>query len=104
MSDTATSEPGRWMDGTLPPNVELGLDTLLRGDHAFQRFRTNQPKALVIGNHCTMDGVHFALGETARLQIGDYCCFSNSLLLCETEIRIGNYVVMGWNSSIADSD
>jgi acetyltransferase-like isoleucine patch superfamily enzyme len=51
-----------------------------------------------------MDGVHFALGEDARVLIGNYCYFSNAILLCERELRIGNYVVIGWNATIADSD
>jgi acetyltransferase-like isoleucine patch superfamily enzyme len=51
-----------------------------------------------------MDGVHFALGEEARVQIGNYCYFSNAILLCEEELRIGDYVVIGWNTTIADSD
>jgi acetyltransferase-like isoleucine patch superfamily enzyme len=104
MIETLTRETGRWTDGELPVNVQLGVNTLLRGDHAFHRFRSKKNPALVIGRDCTMDGVHFALGEEARVEIGDYCCFSNSILLCELELRIGNYVVMGWNATIADSD
>jgi acetyltransferase-like isoleucine patch superfamily enzyme len=51
-----------------------------------------------------MDGVHFALGEEGRVSIGDYCYFTNAVLLCELELRIGNYVVVGWNATIADTD
>jgi acetyltransferase-like isoleucine patch superfamily enzyme len=51
-----------------------------------------------------MDGVHFALGESARVRIGDYCYFTNAILLCEEELRIGDYVVIGWNTTIADTD
>jgi acetyltransferase-like isoleucine patch superfamily enzyme len=51
-----------------------------------------------------MDGVHFAVGESGRLLIGDYCYFTNAVLLCELEIRVGNYVMIGWNTTIADSD
>ena len=51
-----------------------------------------------------MDGVHFALGEEGRVEIGDYCYFTNAVLLCELELRIGNYVVIGWNATIADTD
>ncbi|MBI3874556.1 MAG: acyltransferase [Verrucomicrobia bacterium] len=94
----------RWLDGELPANVRLGTNTVLKGEHAFHRFRSKKERALVIGDHCTMDGVHFALGEEARVAIGNYCAFSNSLLLCELELRIGDYVVMGWNSTVADSD
>lgn len=94
----------RWKDGTLPSNVRLGEHTVIMGDHAFQRFRSKLPFALRIGRHSTMDGVHFALGDSARVRIGDYCYFTNAILLCEEELRIGNYVVIGWNTTIADTD
>src|SRR5260370_42448153 len=51
-----------------------------------------------------MDGVHFAVGETGRVSIGDYCYFTNAVHLCELELRIGNYVVIGWNATLADTD
>ena len=90
--------------GVPPANVRLGPNTLVTGDLSFKRFRSNEPDALVIGANCTMDGVHFALGEKGRVQIGDYCYFTNAVLLCELEMRIGNYVVIGWNATIADTD
>ena len=104
MSEPQIATPGPWLDGELPPNVQLGPDTVLKGDHAFHRFRSKLQPALSIGHHCTMDGVHFALGKEARVQIGDFCYFSNAILLCELELRIGHYVVIGWNATIADSD
>src|SRR5882672_9701989 len=104
MTEAGTGKTSGWLDGELAGNIVLGDGTILRGDHSFHRFRSKEPRALVIGRHCTMEGVHFALGEAARLEIGDYCSFSNALLLCELEIRIGNYVMMGWNSTVADSD
>ena len=97
-------EPGRWTQGALPPNVRAGPDTVITGDLAFKRFHSRQEEALVIGAHCTMDGVHFALGEEGRIEIGDYCYFTNAVLLCELELRIGNYVVIGWNATLADTD
>jgi acetyltransferase-like isoleucine patch superfamily enzyme len=51
-----------------------------------------------------MDGVHFALGAEARVRIGDYCYFTNAVLLCELELRIGSYIVIGWNATITDTD
>ncbi len=38
------------------------------------------------------------------MTIGNYCYFTNAILMCEQEIRIGSYVMMGWNTAIADSD
>jgi|ERR1041385_1043892 acetyltransferase-like isoleucine patch superfamily enzyme len=95
---------GKYSDGIVPANVHLGDNTVLSGIQAFRRFQTKLPEALIIGSHCTMDGVQFALGKNARVVIGDYCYFTNAILLCEAELRFGNYVVIGWNATIADSD
>ena len=96
--------PGHWTHGARPENVVLGHNTIVTGTLAFKRFRSTREKALVIGTGCTMDGVQFALGESAQMAVGDYCYFTNAVLLCELEIRFGSYVVIGWNTTIADTD
>lgn len=93
-----------WLDGQLPAGVALGTGTVLRGTHSFKRFRATKAGALTIGARCAMDGVHFAIGPEARVIIGDDCCFTSLLLMCEREVRIGHRVLIGWNASIADSD
>ena len=103
MANTAL-EPGRWTNGELPANVRVGPDSVITGDYAFRRFLCRRESALTIGSHCTMDGVHFAVGQDGHMEIGDYCYFTNAVLLCELELRIGNYVVIGWNTAIADTD
>jgi acetyltransferase-like isoleucine patch superfamily enzyme len=103
-SRTKNPSPEAWAHGPLPPNARVGTGTIISGEHAFKRFRSRQPDALVIGANCTMDGVHFAVEAEGRIRIGDFCYFTNAVLLCELELRIGNYVVIGWNASIADSD
>ena len=104
MSVQEQLKPGYWTDGDLKANVRVGVNSVLTGDYAFRRFFSELEPALIIGNHSTMDGVHFALGKDARAEIGDYCYFTNAVLLCELELRIGNYVVIGWNTTIADTD
>ena len=99
-----TEAPGRWTDGELPANAKAGANTVITGEHAFKRFRSTREDALRIGDACTMDGVHFALGETGRVRIGRYCYFTNAVLLCEEELVFGDYVVIGWNATIADTD
>ncbi|TMP96534.1 MAG: acyltransferase [Verrucomicrobia bacterium] len=37
-------------------------------------------------------------------RIGDHCYFTNAVLLCELELRIGSYVLIGWNATVADTD
>jgi acetyltransferase-like isoleucine patch superfamily enzyme len=96
--------PGTWTEGPLPANVRLGVNTMVTDRLAFKRFHSKLSDALIIGAHCTMDGVHFDLGEQGRMIVGDYCYFTNAVLLCELEVRFGNYVVIGWNTTIADTD
>jgi acetyltransferase-like isoleucine patch superfamily enzyme len=88
----------------LPPNARVGVNTLITGELTFKRFHSQEPEALSVGSNCTMDGVHFALGPKGRVRIGDFCYFTNAVLLCELELRIGSYVVIGWNATIADTD
>jgi acetyltransferase-like isoleucine patch superfamily enzyme len=102
--DQPSVQAGRWLDGNLPANARVGPDSVITGDYAFKRFRSRLDPALVVGAHCTLDGVHFALGAEGRVEIGDYCYLTNAVLLCELELRIGNYVVIGWNTTIADTD
>jgi acetyltransferase-like isoleucine patch superfamily enzyme len=104
MSVSEHPESGPWTEGELPANVRVGCNSVLTGAFAFKRFRSRVDSALTIGANCTMDGVHFALGEAGRVEIGDYCYFTNAVLLCELELRIGSYVVIGWNATIADTD
>ena len=104
MSATQSSSTSGWTHGTLPPNVTVGEQSLITGDLAFKRFHSKLEKALVIGRYCTMDGVHFDLGENGKMVVGDYCYFTNAILLCELEVRVGNYVVIGWNTTITDTD
>jgi len=103
-TSAAVLPPGRWADGMLPAGVSLGGGTLVKGDFAFKRFLSRLPDGLVIGCGCTMDGARFAIGENGRVSIGDHCYFTNAVLLCERELRIGNFVMIGWNVTIADTD
>src|SRR6266568_2663827 len=104
IDDGKAPSPGRWTQGVHPENVRLGVNTVVTDDLAFKRFHSKAGDALVIGSHCTMDGVHFDLGPDGRMVIGDYCYFTNAVLLCELEVRIGSYVVIGWNTTVSDTD
>ena len=101
---TEPLEPGRWAEGTIPDNARVGPNSLINGSLAFKRFHSRRDPGLTIGACSTMDGVHFAVGEQGYVEIGDYCYFTSAVILCELEVRIGNYVVIGWNASITDTD
>jgi acetyltransferase-like isoleucine patch superfamily enzyme len=105
VNDLANYPSDRQTSLALPPNVRVGINSVVNHEErCFARFQSQMNPALLIGANCMMDYVHFALGETAKVKIGDYCYFTSVILLCEQEICIGNYVVLGWNTTIADSD
>jgi acetyltransferase-like isoleucine patch superfamily enzyme len=87
-----------------PANVRLGANSVITGDLAFKRFHSTLPEALLVGDQSTMDGVHFDIGAAGRVRIGDFCYFTNVVLLCELEVTIGHYVLIGWNTIITDTD
>ncbi len=103
-SSKTSGEVSGWDGGALPAGVRVGTNTLIKGKQAFRRFVSGLPDALIIGSHATMDGVQFSIGPEARISIGDYCCFTSAVLMAEELITIGNYVLIGWNTVIADSD
>ncbi len=88
----------------MQPNVRVGPGTVITGDRAFKRFHSRHDPALEIGANGIFEDVHFAIGPDGRVSIGDYCCFTSVILLCELELRIGSYVMIGFNTTIADSD
>jgi acetyltransferase-like isoleucine patch superfamily enzyme len=98
------SNSGRWLDGDLPANVALGAGAVVAGEFAYKRFHSTVPAALTDGRGSTIEGVQFALGENGRVRIGDDCHVTDAVLLCELEVTIGDRVLIGWNTYIADTD
>jgi acetyltransferase-like isoleucine patch superfamily enzyme len=49
-----------------------------------------------------LDGVHRARRKRARMEIGDNCCVSN--FCCANGNFIGSYLLIGWLTTIADTD
>ncbi len=87
-----------------PANVKIGEGSILTGPSSFRRFHSELEIALLIGRNCTLDHCQFSVGKSGRISIGDNCYLTSVILMCEIEIRIGNRVMIGWNSALADSD
>ena len=87
-----------------PANVKIGEGSILTGPSSFRRFHSELEIALLIGRNCTLDHCQFSVGKTGRISIGDNCYLTSVILMCESQIAIGNRVIIGWNSALADSD
>jgi acetyltransferase-like isoleucine patch superfamily enzyme len=93
-----------WTDGDLPANARLGHGSRISGPDAFKRFFSKRDVALSLGDLSRTDGVKFAIGPQGRVAIGHHCYLNDCILLAEQEISIGNYVMIGWNTTVSDSD
>lgn len=94
----------RWLLDELPPNVEIASDVVIAGAKAFSRFFGEHPGALRIGDRSVMDGVRFGVGPGGQLTIGTDCRFSDAVVIAEASVTIGDRVMLGWNTTVADSD
>lgn len=103
MSEAATNQPV-WDGGSLPAGVIVGQGVVIRGTAALQRFRSQHADGLTVGESSTLDGVQFSVGPQGRIRIGRFCCLTNAILMCDEQINIGDYVLIGWNVVIADTD
>jgi acetyltransferase-like isoleucine patch superfamily enzyme len=87
-----------------PPNVQVGAGSVVLGERIYRRFFSERDPAIVIGEHCHLEGVQLALGKRAALRVGNYCYAANMIVLAEDDIRIGDRVFIGFNVAIADTD
>jgi acetyltransferase-like isoleucine patch superfamily enzyme len=88
----------------VPANVRVGEHSVLSGEQLFRRFFSECDPAIVIGSHCHLEGVQFALGKRAKLTVGDYVFAAHLIVLAEQEVRVGSYVFASFNVVIADTD
>jgi acetyltransferase-like isoleucine patch superfamily enzyme len=87
-----------------PLGVSVGQGTIITGASSFRRFLSTHPDRLLIGRDCTLDHCQFSVNKSGSITNGDNCYLTSVILMCESEIRIGKRVMIGWNSALADSD
>lgn len=91
-------------DPQLPANVRLGPNSRISGPDAFKRYFSKREIGLSLGERSCADGAKFAIGAQGLVTIGHDCYLNDCILLVEQEIRIGNHVMIGWNTTVSDSD
>lgn len=96
--------PNDWYKGSIPPNIQIGDNTVIDSASAFKHFFSEREPGLIIGNHVTLCRASFATEGQGLIEIGDYCYVSNAALVCTEHIAIGSHVFIAGGVTIADSD
>jgi acetyltransferase-like isoleucine patch superfamily enzyme len=96
---------GDWCPGVIPPNVTWGEGFYCETAASFRHFRGKREPALEFGDHASVYGAcQMAIGEKGHAKIGSFTLLVGALVLAEQSIEIGDYCLISWNVSIADTD
>ena len=93
-----------WYDGVIPDNVVFDDTNVIDSSHSFLRFKSRMSDALTLGRRTAIySGSGFDLGPDARVRIGAFTMINNVQIICDEEIRIGDYGLISWNVVLMDN-
>ena len=95
--------PDDWFPRDVPAGLEIGSRSFLGSSYAF--LHTAPAATIRIGDDSGIyHGTAFELGAAARVTIGNYCTLVGAILRIESELRIGNYVLIAHDVVITDCE
>src|SRR4051794_14366671 len=93
-----------WYPGTIPPNIRRHESAYVGSSFTFRRFRSQREGGLWVGPHASLcDGSTLDVGPAGRVQIGAYAGLNSTVIVCDTEVTIGDYALIAWGVVIMDS-
>ena len=93
-----------WFPGTVPENVVMDDTAYVETTYSFQLFRSAAPEAVRLGRGSSIYlGVMFDFGPAARARIGELTLMNGSRIICDSEITIGDYCLISWNTVLMDT-
>src|SRR6185436_3197350 len=93
-----------WFPGIVPENVVLDDTAYVETTYSFQLFRSVAPDAVRMGHGASIYlGVMFDLGPKARMTIGAFTLMNGSRIICDSQITIGDYCLISWNTVLMDT-
>jgi acetyltransferase-like isoleucine patch superfamily enzyme len=95
--------PDDWFPRDLPTGLKIGSRSFLGSSYAF--LHTAPAATIRIGDDSGIyHGTAFELGAAARVTIGNYCTLVGPILRIESELRIGDYVLIAHEVVITDCE
>jgi acetyltransferase-like isoleucine patch superfamily enzyme len=96
---------GEWDYGSLPKNVVLGPGCFLERRASFQRYRSEQPIGLSLGDNIAVyTWTEFNIDPGGQVTVDDDTVLIGAIFMCAERITIGRRVVISYHVTIADSD
>ncbi len=96
--------PWDWFPGRVPENVTVHPEAYLETTYSFQLFRGTDEDAVRIGRGSSIYlGVMFDVGPRGRVTIGEFTLINGARIICDTEVSIGDYCLISWNTVFMDT-
>ncbi len=101
---SARTLPWDWYPGTIPDNVVLGDDTYIETSLSFELCRSQAPVGLRLGRGSAVyKDTMFDLGVHGRVEVGEYALIHGARIVCDAELKIGNYTLISWQVVLMDT-
>ncbi len=93
-----------WYSGTIPDNAIIDETAYVETTYSFNLYRSLAPVGLRIGKGAsTYLGTMFDIGTQGRVSLGNYALVHGARIVCDDEIKIGDYALISWNVVLMDT-
>ncbi len=104
MANLKGSLPWDWYSGTIPDNAVIDETAYVETTYSFNLYRSLAPIGLQIGKGAsTYLGTMFDIGTQGRVSLGNYALVHGARIVCDDEIKIGDYALISWNVVLMDT-
>jgi acetyltransferase-like isoleucine patch superfamily enzyme len=95
--------PQDWYPGTIPLNVRVCETAYLGTSYSFHEYRSTASIGLCIGRGASLDRTVLDVGPHGQVSLGEFAFVSTARIICDSQIEIGAYALIGWNVVIMDT-
>jgi acetyltransferase-like isoleucine patch superfamily enzyme len=93
-----------WYSGTIPDNAIIDETAYVETTYSFNLYRSLAPVGLRIDKGAsTYLGTMFDIGTQGRVSLGNYALVHGARIVCDDEIKIGDYALISWNVVLMDT-
>ena len=93
-----------WHPGTIPPNIVRDESAYVGTSYSFTRYRTRRAVGLHVGRGASvLDLTVLDVGPRGRVVVGDFALLNAARIVCDAEVTIGDFALVGWGVVLMDS-
>jgi acetyltransferase-like isoleucine patch superfamily enzyme len=96
--------PWDWHPGVIPDNASIDETAYVETTFSFFHYRSVAPTGISIGRGAsTYLGTMFDVGPKGQVSLGNYALVNGARIICDDEIKIGDYALISWNVLLMDT-